>query len=433
MPSKIPPVESTLKLACGWAPGSNNKLISVLLGVCALAFTLLACSVEPTSDQKSKTHIGGGSAVAETIRPPREAIVVIRDIAGFFDDCGCAGEVRGGIARARAATLAAQRVTWVFVGRLVVPRKADLSSSQLELYASNLQSLVSATRTLLDELGNVVWVPSQDELELLRSRKIDYSDLDAFAASSSTSMTIGGLAVNITDSIYLSPISVTIDLPYENSRAREIVVLAFWENDSGKRPVYMEELGAIIPASKNSAKTRSYIASKISRSLPPVVTGWRTHLHLQDPAEDATQALVDDYNLTLVHSWQSASRLPIRPMREAVVQEFESCSTCHANAVASWAQSRHAGAYDTLALLSRHRDMRCIACHTAAVNDDGSLGTAIGRLAVTCASCHDDESHKDRCEGCHTDATDPKGHFLSSIHTVCDGSSDPLTGSCMRK
>lgn len=246
-------------------------------------------------------------------------------------------------------------------------------------------------------------------------------------------MTVGELAVNITDSIHLSAIGVTIDLPYENSRAREIVVLAFWENDSGKHPAYVEELSAIIPASKSSAKTRSYIAHKITSSLSPVVTGWRTRLHLQDPIEDVTQALVDDYNLTLVHSWQSASRLPIRPMRQAVVQEFESCSACHANAVASWAQSRHAGAYDTLSSRSRHRDMRCVACHTSAINDNGTLGTDTSRLAVTCASCHDAEPHKDQCEGCHTDATDPKGHFVSSIHTVCDGASDPLTGSCIRK
>lgn len=58
----------------------------------------------------------------------------------------------------------------------------------------------------------------------------------------------------------------------------------------------------------------------------------------------------------------------------------ESCQGCHPEAYATWKQSKHARAFDTLTP-NQQKDARCISCHAPNLNDKGLA-------AVTCETCH---------------------------------------------
>jgi peroxiredoxin len=80
--------------------------------------------------------------------------------------------------------------------------------------------------------------------------------------------------------------------------------------------------------------------------------------------------------------------LTLRPGTEYTGSE--SCAPCHTAIFEHWKTSRHGLALDTLQAAGKHKDRRCLVCHTTAYAElSGYRGTSTPALAgVGCESCH---------------------------------------------
>jgi len=69
----------------------------------------------------------------------------------------------------------------------------------------------------------------------------------------------------------------------------------------------------------------------------------------------------------------------------------EACKTCHATAYATWKNSHHAKAHDTLKAQNKHQIRECVGCHTVGHFEKGGFvsETVTPHLAgVQCENCH---------------------------------------------
>ncbi|MCA8916652.1 MAG: hypothetical protein KDB90_14765 [Planctomycetes bacterium] len=139
-------------------------------------------------------------------------------------------------------------------------------------------------------------------------------------------------------------------------------------------------------------------------------------------------------NIRLFHS--SASVPPPLPEIETLRKTLATqlCGACHEPQVSAWIASKHAGAFGSLVARRQQSDRRCVACHVtvASLEPSGKL------LGVFCNSCHQPDTQatsarfEARCEICHTEATDPDGHWQADIRSVC--STGALSsGTCVRQ
>jgi hypothetical protein len=288
---------------------------------------------------------------------PDEAIIVIRDVAGFFADCGCAGEMRGGLGRARAATLGAPNVKWLFVGRLVMPEPENMTSSQLEANRANAAALVKTTSALLASLGKeVYWVPHEREMEFLEAAGADTSLLKSFEPGADSRLRLGRSDVEVRgNAIELSGLSAKIQLPRPDNRARDIVVLAHWSAGADGPVEFRRDIGALIPAATGSRSVTAEILSRLESRQTPIATSWRSNLHASMASEAEVDGLLSAQRIALVHQWQGAATLPGVSMSGDVAEAWKSCASCHEAAYKAWLNSPHVHAYETLARRGSHR------------------------------------------------------------------------------
>lgn len=69
----------------------------------------------------------------------------------------------------------------------------------------------------------------------------------------------------------------------------------------------------------------------------------------------------------------------------------EACRSCHEKEYASWKESLHAKAYDTLQKTGNDRDPECVGCHVVGLEHETgfrSLSSPPSMAAVGCESCH---------------------------------------------
>src|SRR5690606_32737761 len=103
----------------------------------------------------------------------------------------------------------------------------DLSEVQVKLYEKNIHELVSATHALLDSLGQVHWVPDQEELAMLQACNCDLSQLSALRVITNEPLTVGPLSASVSETeIDLHSLAQTIRLPFDEPRIREIMLFA---------------------------------------------------------------------------------------------------------------------------------------------------------------------------------------------------------------
>lgn len=81
--------------------------------------------------------------------------------------------------------------------------------------------------------------------------------------------------------------------------------------------------------------------------------------------------------------------LPV-PAGAATYVGTEACADCHAEAVAFWQKTRHAGAWATLEKVGKQFDYDCIACHVTGFDQPGgsSMAASEGLRDVQCETCH---------------------------------------------
>lgn len=411
----------------------RHRGIAASLGAICAGFLLAgACS-----DSNSSTS-PAPSASLEPARPgilpaPTRAIIVVRDVAGFFSDCGCTGEVTGGLARAKAATHGAREVFWVFVGRLLMPMLGELTVPQRESYRENLAAIIATTADLLGSLENVYWQPDAEEVRFLEASGVDSSRLDQFKLGGERRLYLSGIHVELDGSIRLKAISARCELPREGNRAKDVVILSSWGESTAETPRFRGDLGALVPLASTVTAAYDQADAIIREAAGPLITSWKIYLYARDAVDADTESTVQQRELALMHQWSGAATLPAKPIRADIVAQWEDCGSCHETAFRKWSESRHAGAFDTLLQRNRQRDGRCLACHTNAVADTGALTSGRRHLAVTCGSCHSMANAVDTCKACHTTHTDPHGRYLKAMADICSGASDKLTGNCSRK
>jgi hypothetical protein len=119
----------------------------------------------------------------------------------------------------------------------------------------------------------------------------------------------------------------------------------------------------------------------------------------------------------------------------------QQCALCHVQTHAKWAETAHAGAFDTLKRIGMHENSRCLQCHTVGYGQPNGFNSEAEDAAlagVQCENCHGpggnhvanpfDPSTKpvvtiasEVCGGCHTDAHHPTfDEWKESLHSRVD-------------
>jgi hypothetical protein len=122
----------------------------------------------------------------------------------------------------------------------------------------------------------------------------------------------------------------------------------------------------------------------------------------------------------------------------------ERCQPCHADAFATWSQSKHAHAFDILVKSSQNYNPKCVGCHTMGYGKPQGFVSAIttpGLEHVGCEACHGPSSQHpdtvgkgygvtslDRCRECHTSENSPD-YVPSTYIPQIKHWSDARTGS----
>lgn len=113
------------------------------LGFAAIAAVCLfaSCSEQSTPNGE-KLGSRGADAASEAVQNqdllrPDAVLVVVRDIAGWWQDCGCTGTGIGGAGRLRAIAGNAKHVEFLFLGRTVLPYREGGSAAEESLSAAS--------------------------------------------------------------------------------------------------------------------------------------------------------------------------------------------------------------------------------------------------------------------------------------------------------
>lgn len=362
---------------------------------------------------------------------PERALCFIADLGGFFRDCNCSGEQRGGIAKIPDAALGAGVIHYVFVGWTLVeaPRRGTGSHPG----KASVNKIIVATSNFWSRLGNVTWLADQGELEYLEEIGGDVGPLEAFRADGEL-IEINDMKVRVLQDqvrISFAGTDVRFQLPERNNRGREVGVVGLWNLGSTSKFAKSRTLGllAVTRPSKGSAAWSS-VSEIVSDKSCRYASCWTQRL---------TSSLCDDLeiaHLIEVREREIAGDLSPRTHAGTYVsqlrKDYAKCLNCHSAAVASWLNSRHAAALDTLVGVGRDKDVRCLPCHVNTFRETGSEIEIRGRNAgVTCGSCHQSSKPTvQTCTICHTKHTDPNQHYAAAFSDVCG--KDSKSGPCIR-
>lgn len=117
----------------------------------------------------------------------------------------------------------------------------------------------------------------------------------------------------------------------------------------------------------------------------------------------------------------------------------ESCGSCHASAMKSWAGSHHAHAWQTLQPRGFHVDAYCLQCHTTGYGLPGgfnSLRSTPALVGVGCENCHGPSAAhvkdpkvrtpffaaaRDQCIRCHDHENSPKFDYATYWPRILHG------------
>lgn len=136
------------------------------------------------------------------LSPPDSITIIVRDLQGYSDDCGCSGPAIGGITRVAALVpevplpmrgAALQPRTYLFVGRLLVP-ELTLPSAR-EITMAQAQARVDVTAKYLAALPKAVWLPDPGEVAELETEGVDWSALKSFMHPPERELVIEGMPV----------------------------------------------------------------------------------------------------------------------------------------------------------------------------------------------------------------------------------------------
>ncbi len=356
----------------------------------------------------------------------------MRDIAGWWEDCGCSGEAIGGIARLRATTAGAGKVAYLFVGRTVLPYAEGRSTPEGALI-DTAPWYAGASVAVFESLESAYWLP--DEVE--RSVLLDKADspLAKFAVSSVGLVWEGVTLVWADGRLIVEELKESLPLPAAKRRATEVGVLAKWQRGADEAGLALDrKLSALAPLSATVPDAKQAVLGILGRAEGSSLAYWRRQV-VRTLAEDpALASRVSAATLARLHAPGAAGPYLEGLGNDRVVkQQYDTCGRCHEEAFKQWVESPHAKSMITLRSRMRQKDLSCLPCHTQKYEAAASGGIAKpGYDAVTCVSCHsNNQPAKNVCEVCHTTLTDPKRVWAKHVGSICSDSK-ASGGACSR-
>jgi hypothetical protein len=406
-----------------------------------LAATLLAVAVScalfsSCGDESETSAPQSPDDISADLHQTASALIVVRDIGGWWQDCGCSGPAQGGVGRLKAAASGIKNVQYLFVGQTILPY-ADAEKLDPARLAKATAWYAGVAAAVFDKLGDVVWFPSEAETQLLSQNNgnwllTEYEHQSASFHWSDFAVVVEGNSIIVSprtaspNDEYIDDIRFT--LPPMQNRAREVGVLASWKAGGTDAPwVVSNRLAAAFPLAHQLEDARNEVRRELS-SGRNLLAWWKRiltrDLNIEEPIDTAARGLgvLRDHSLVEhVHYVSSNGKIATADM------VFEKCGKCHHNAYASWLRSKHADSMDTLRKVLKHSRPSCVPCHSTAYEvHQLTASTSVGDDAVACLSCHTGQGKPTRsiCITCHTRITDPLRNFAVHTGDICDGKLD---------
>lgn len=289
--------------------------------------------------------------------------------------------------------------------------------------------------TVFETLEHVIWIPSDLERRFLAeySSEEPTASLTPFALGSND---LRWLDMSVTlgpDHLELKQFDLTFGLPKGGDRGATVGVLSLYGQQPGK-VTYSAELSAVGSLVQVNEHARRQADTILETAPNALVTWWRRRVTADLIVDQQADSVASNLGLVRTHAAGSGLQLETAFTPTAVEVIDGECGSCHQTAVQMWRKSAHSKAMVTLTSRLRHRDLRCLSCHAQEYDVTNSGGTARHGLdAVTCASCHENESKPDQsCVRCHTRLTDPRGKFQHHRHDICADAVTQGSGSCKR-
>lgn len=399
-------------------------LFAAMVGgiVCAAA-----CSKSPPVSNQT---VGMNSAV------PNWSLVVVKDLESFVEDCACTGAARGGLARIASAKRASEGL-YCFVGSTVFNTRAvsqvtDESEKRSKQLAYQLRSFLEYAKGL----GSTV-VIGEDHLEsarmLLPPDLKAWQQLEPLLSRDSMLATPIGVAEVGVDGVKLPGTDRTMPYAASGSRGRRVLVVdVLFNSDAPARDKasagvhWSQELSGLMPLYRTSRQARDKADSVLSELIAKQSTVATAYYLLIDDSvsEDPDLGpLADALRFDKLHSGLHKPKGGfVSATRAQFLSSWQTCGTCHPGQFNAWKASRHSFAFETLLHRQQSGDARCASCHTL------HGGSAVSGHGVTCMNCHQQGPHTvtlGTCEACHTEATDPLGHYRRAFTSICSTSDTP--------
>lgn len=412
-----------------WFRGPVAAVTLVTLAAVVGLGLVLGYSNRDVSDKQGGLGSSAQRDQSQPIPNPTSAIVVIRDLQGFLEDCGCSGSDPGGLHRIPGVAGECDNVNYLLLGRSIIPPLSALRTDVRSLLPSHASGTVLALSRALRHLKNSYWIPDMEELQDLQSLGVSVEALSDFKQGQSTR--IEGLPVRAGAELTIG--GFTVPLPPVGSRARSVLVVSLWGTAAHGKLEYDRSLGSMYTASSSQSHSRDLPQHPVRKFDKFVLSHYFVAVG-HNIAEDAdVKALIGSGRVAQEHGGlKNTSEVAFSSV--VLEKAWGSCGGCHPRAYSSWLGSRHSHAYHTLLVKGRDSNPVCLSCHVqevAAPSRDSPL--VLGRhQAVTCVSCHrrSVSGHgtqlipaAEACSTCHTNDTDPQLKFVKHKSSVCPGDS----------
>lgn len=411
--------------------------LCTIFALFCLSFAWLACSQEQSREESIGNSKGGAckgnpsfpaqqeAADGPAPRSPNSVLIVVRDLEGYFEDCGCSGTLVGGIPRIASLAPRGASATYLFVGRLLTPKISAHIPELQAAYSLQAPPLAAVAADVFALLPRVVWLPCAEELqqwevwgireqvlEMLEKWRIDgsfhWDDLPEAIGAEESGLSFGQ--------------DVFVPGPKANNRARDVLLLGCWKKDMHPLWSYNRTLGSLYDLAPESPFALHRFNDVLEHGRGSVVTAWTVNV-TDDVSADLRLKEAADQRIVVTEHTGLKPRRSVEGSNPG--DHFNECDTCHHMAVTRWRESRHFNAYRTLVERTRHNDVRCVNCHVEQVSPTIKgvrFVVHAPHQAVTCYSCHSaGPVTKTTCEACHTPITDPESRFLLRLKNICPG------------
>ena len=393
------------------------------------AFLFAACTEQASKGEPERTGSGVSVPAPAPIREARPPLrlVVLNDLGGVLEPCGCTSRPAGGIDRIAAALANLRRegvpTLVVATGQLMLDRGASAAATRTQDLFKAEALIAALARMSFDVIApgalDLTLAPSQlralsresqrpllargpaGELQMLRQSVIHE---------------VGGMQVAVTSAPNAEEVArlralgakIVIGLPHEGADAdaasgadvlvrsgkagtpqaevaggalllsgghhgEQLLVTDLWPAQTTRPVRLLERAPASTPAAHSIAVMR------------------RLELSSTAPRDPAIRALLDQLFARInAHHGNARDEPPALKPGQAGYVGARTCAACHTQAYLWWRRSPHGRAFDTLRKRGRELDLDCIGCHVTGFEKPGGASvSALDELrGVGCESCH---------------------------------------------